>query len=369
MIVPLAVLFLFLVISMNRNIGRLFIIMYFLAILSISWAYNAHIYSDTITGYYGSVAVGGISNLLKYFYGIIAMFFCRGCVTPELSFWANCQKSVLESSPFLIAVIPGFIWLHKKKSFSRPMKYVIASNLLYAGMIVYGKTNTFGGWELSMRYLLPIIPLLTIVGSGFIGKFFEYRFLYSFLVVSSLFNYFLVPVMPFDHFYYWIISLSLLVSLLLLFIWIFQSIPGRRRVNGMLAKIAIPMLLLSLIYSSNLINLNDVKIGNMYRLGVVEAERAIGKMTPQGSVVLVPRKHVYERVEVEGREILYYTGDNRGIVFRNILASSIGLNKSVYLVVVDDSDHEVFKNNSLAYIGDIGLNVPPLGNKLYLVQS
>ena len=280
MLVPISFLFLFFVYKLEKKWDKLFIILFFFVTLSLSWIYNSYLYSEPFMGCFGSDINAGhlketnsfidlfhrlMGNLIRVSYGFIAMFICRGCAPPELDTgWAWCQKSILESSPFLIAALPGFIYLYRKGIDGR-LKFIMLSSLVYLLMILYGKSNTFGSWEFSMRYLLPVIPLLVIFSSGFVSKFLNYKFLYLVLVVSTVSSYF-SPTFFFDSRYYNLMSFSPSLAAFLLSIWIFHRVPGRYRLGIKTERFVIAVLLISLIFISNFININDVKIGKEVRL-------------------------------------------------------------------------------------------------------
>ncbi|MEA3254638.1 MAG: hypothetical protein U9Q22_02265 [Candidatus Altiarchaeota archaeon] len=295
MFVPILFLFLFFIYGLEKRGSKVSLSFFLFVILSISWAYNNYVYSASFTGYLGPVINAGhlgetnsfidlfnrlTSNLIRMLHGFIAMFICRGCVPENLNTWAWCQKSILESSPFLITALPGFIYLFRKGIDAR-LKFIISSNLAYTLMILYGKTNTFGSWELSMRYLLPVIPLLVIFSSGFISRFLDYRLLYPLLIVSTLFSYF-SPTLFFGFWYHHLslllIPLSLGLAAFMSLIWMCQRVGGNFHLDVNTKKFVTATLILSLILLSNYININDVKIGNEVRLCSKLLSEKTGKM-------------------------------------------------------------------------------------------
>lgn len=279
MIAPIIVLLPFFILKLKKKGDKLSVTLLFFVILFISLVYNNYVYSEPFTGYLSYAINAGnpeginslvdtphilLSNILRMFYGFIAMFICRWWAPENLSQWVWCQKSILESSPFLITAAPGIVYLYKKGIGSK-LKFIILSNLAYILLILYGETNVFGAWELSMRHLLPVIPLMTIISSGFISKFLNYKFLYLVLAVSTVFSYF-SPTFFFDSCYYTLMSFSPSLTVFLLSIWIFHRVHGRYRLGIKTERFVIAVLLISLIFLSNFININDVKIGNEVRL-------------------------------------------------------------------------------------------------------
>lgn len=279
MFVPIAVLYLFFILKLEKKTEKGFVILFLFLTLSISWAYNNYVYSTPFLGYFRNEINAGhlgeansftdlsyriMDNLIRMIYGFIAMSMCRGCVPHELSGWIWCQKSILASSPILVAALPGFIYLYRKGIDSR-LKFIILSNLVYTLMILYGKTNTFGSWELSMRYLLPVIPLITIISSGFVSKFLNYKNLYMLLVTSTIFICLLPPAI-FDSTYYGSLLMSLALVLLLIIFLIFGKLEMKLgRDPSKELRYVIVLILVSMILLSNFINVNDVRIGNELR--------------------------------------------------------------------------------------------------------
>jgi len=386
MFFPLFVLLLFFTLEMDNNYKKITLISLFLFILFSPALFISsfhHVPMNLLSRVTGWAPLSDsilvlFSLLLKISYmpfGFIAMFICRGCVS-GFDEWAWCQKSILESSPFLIAALPGFIYLYRMGIDSR-LKFILSSNLIYILMVIYARTDTFGSWELSMRYLLPVIPLLTIVSSEFISRFLNYRYLFLILVVSTIFSYF-SPTLFFNFWYYHLMSLSLYLAALLLLIWVYQRTEGKYKLGVKNEIFVIVTLLISLIFLSNFININDVKIGNEYRLRALIAPKEIETITEPESVVLLPRKSVYERIEIKERIVLYYSG--RGYVLfnqdypngdpissiKNTLSQYLERKKSVYVVIRDQGDWGIMKNFDMEYVASF--DIPPPTNEIYILK-
>ncbi len=389
MFVPLAVLYLFLILKLKRKLEKGFMILFLFVILSISWAYNDYVYSAPFTGYLSGEMNAGhlketnsftdlfhklMNNLIRMIYGFIAMFICRACVPENLSGWVWCQKSILESSPFLIAALPGFVYLYRK-GVDVKLKFIILSNLVYVLMILYGKTNTFGSWELSMRYLLPVIPLLTISASGHISKFLDYRLLYPVLLAFTV-SIYLSPTLSFNSWYYYLIHMSLSLVVVLLLIWMYQRVEGTL-LDVKTKKVVTAVFLLSLILLSNFININDVKIGNEVRSKTISIAEEVESLISPGALILLPRKEFYDMTEVRDRFVLYYSDRTNVLFLRDYpggdYAASINAtlhmypkHTTMYVVIVDQGDKEIMEKFEKEHITD--LDAGPPGSGLYRLK-
>jgi 4-amino-4-deoxy-L-arabinose transferase-like glycosyltransferase len=124
--------------------------------LSLCWIYNAHVFGS----FHGDFGIQMHSFQPKTIDNLIAMVIWREHVLDPWMRW-KIQKSLLESSPFLVLSILG---LATKRCWP-----LIASNVLYLIGVASHTPSDFGGWEFSMRYLLPIIPFGTILSSAFIS--------------------------------------------------------------------------------------------------------------------------------------------------------------------------------------------------------
>ncbi|GEM_PF-6779348 len=150
-----------------RNRKSIICLLGFGAMLLPSLAYNAANFGSPLTAEYSAaplleVAGGGTQSLQELITRIArrlpALLFSAELGSGEYA-WA--QKALFQSSPVLAL---SMVWLHRARRLRLP--------LLSAGMLLLltaYAAGDLGGWQLSMRYLLPIFPLLCLALTELLG--------------------------------------------------------------------------------------------------------------------------------------------------------------------------------------------------------
>ena len=150
-------------------------------------------------------------NVERFTKGFILSFINRRAF-PEYGFFYLLQKAVLTYMPYLIFSLAGFLAL-KKKGLPKPFPPLLLSIIIYSIIVVYTKTNSFGGWELSMRYLMPVTPILLVLAAGYIVELLDYRLIILVIAVSAIFAQY-IHVMYFDYRYESTLWFSLLLVIM-----------------------------------------------------------------------------------------------------------------------------------------------------------
>ncbi len=390
MVIPITVLFLFFVFQLEKK-EKVFVGLSFLSILVVSWVYNYYNFLSPFLGKYtvpflvSNTPVAGFSSnfitsytnsFILAFGNFITAYIYRGFTLDPFTFY---QKSLLESSPFLILAIPGIYELYKAEKLSNNgIKGIIASNVIFVALTIINGGGKNPGWTFSMRYLLPLVPFLVILSSGFITKFVRDKgvlFLSATLMGSTALFYFL-PRLPFSDLKYNILLfLSLvLVALLLLYSGLYYSnlSISKKRIGNILVVI-----LVIAVVSSNFINLNDVKVGNRERAMSSFLTNQIEGKTEVDSTILIPRKFGMETPIIKDRVVFYYAlqghpffysdfpNGNSDSAIRGVIDFYLIKKKSMYLILleIDKSNEEMI--TSTYEVQDISW---PYGEKARLVR-
>lgn len=291
MLFPLSILF-FLVLRKGRK-GSVIILLIFI-LLSISWVYNIQVFHS----FHGK-SPPGTDSIIKFFSdsgrildNLVAMFIYREHVIDPWGWW-KIQKSLLESSPFLILSIIGL-------TIRRPWPLII-SNFFYLVMVVNQTTPDFGGYEFSMRYLLPIIPFGTILSAAFISKLFNEhttKFLVILLSLSTVVFY--ASGLETDS---RVLSLFFSASLMIFSLFYYKK-------KNEAVRILLTILLLVAMLHSNFVNITDVKTGNQQREYQSHFEKVVEGLTNEGSTLFLPRFFPWETTSIDGRTSIYYQHSN-----------------------------------------------------------
>jgi len=325
MVVPLSVLFLF-VLFKNKGRPKAVAPLAILALLPV-------------IGYaiYYNIGLPEI-NLERIGSNFIAMFFYRGFLGDE---WENTQKALFESSPFLILSFFGFYELRKRND--EKLKILTLSN--FAFIIMFSLSNgPSPGWTYSMRYLLPVLPFLTVLSADYIAKFFnpkQVNYLGFSLILSSIVFY-RYTLLSFYHPSYNLTLITGYVLMLLLFASGFFHYSKKSRINTLVS-----MLLMLSIFYSNYVNISDIKEGNWVRGFTSGIAAEIAENTPEDAVVILPRARGFETLIINERILFYYA--IRDSVFFNrdfpdgdditplksIVEHFLNEGKPTYIVVLD----------------------------------
>lgn len=253
MIVPVSLLCVTFALRL-RSTQRIACLACYLLFLLPAFAFNYFNFGSPLLGEYSvpgvstggsaSPAADGAERLLK---GLAALLIS---VDVSDHYYSFSQKAVFQSSPVLIL---SLLYILR----SRRLLAVSASCLLLILMVAY-HDGDFGGWQLSMRYVLPVFPFLTISFAGFLhrsGIEYELRRLSAallFLTILAL----AFPFGPRSEEYLLIKIFSAFLALFLLL-----SSPVLERLNtGHVGNFVF-----LLIMFSALVNLNDAGYGASYR--------------------------------------------------------------------------------------------------------
>ncbi|MFC2154357.1 hypothetical protein ACFLRC_02605 [Candidatus Altiarchaeota archaeon] len=307
-------------------------------------------------------------------FGILGFFLCRFCIASIYPHFAWMQKSLLESSPFLLSAIPGFKILLAEGKISRGWWYVLGAQFIYVGIVLWGKTNSFGGLVFSSSYLIPVIPSLIVVGSGHLNKFLRWWFPCVLLVFSILF-YFL-PVYVNDPMFYAIPQTGFVLV-------VFLAVMGIRRI---IERDDSPDFNLSVLFALALIvgtfaNINDAKIVNEFRQGTIWLADEVLTRTEEESVVFIPLSQtlLYDSAELHNREVFWY---GRSYEERSIGPQWMGkdpedevmrvvefyLNDNIPVYFIVTSDVEAPERLSQKYVLGEGYNISTKYNQFLLKE-
>lgn len=317
MFVPLFVMYLYLLMKVT-NRGRLALLLSLCCILLISFAYNYWVYSSPIFANFKPTAkLKGVAddfritdtpstialNIERVSYGFVGMFISRFFTFQRYPTWSNFQRAVLEYCPYLILTIPGIIILMKHKTIDWGISIIIVSNLVYSFMILYGRTGDFGGWQLSMRNLTPVLPLLVVLSSGFIYRFLKLKHVATVVLLSLVISY-LLPAMLFDATYYIASTLSVSLAFFTVFLLLLYALGVHHFEN--LVSSLITITLIAMLLLAVVINTNDVKIGREFRSFTNKISEHILENTEDDSIILYPRSFPLDVAETPARIRVWY---------------------------------------------------------------
>jgi len=321
MLVPISILLVYVLKKKLWN-GSVFLV-FLITILAIFW-YNAHT-SFSIMGTHNRSLITSFSTVINNF---VRMMFYRGYEIDPLGYYWRVQKSILESSPFLITSFVGLFYLKRKE--------LIVPNLAYFIMISLYTPPDYGGPNINMRYLLPILPFMTLLSAGFITRFYEdYRSLILLLLISTISSYFLSPIIVSGGLVY----LKLKILSLCLVIGLFTSSIVHIRMKSRGTHYLLILLFVGSLIFSNFFSVYDLKMGNLIRSHQKLSHETLMGFTSAGDIVIVPNFTPWDRTVIEDRIMFYYptpfsiSGYNkRGMMLQDLIEQSIFLNKRVNLV-------------------------------------
>lgn len=320
MIFPLSILFLLVL----RDRKSAPVVLPLAVLLSIAVAYNAQVF-DSFQGKTPPIT-GAVMQFLSDPGGVmnnlVAMVIYREHVMDPWGRW-EIQKSLLESSPFLVLSVLGL-------SVRRPWP-LIASNVLFLTMVAGQVSPDFGGYAFNMRYLLPVIPFATIMSAAFIARLFDgqaTKFLVVLLSISTVAFYAGGLEMGTK-----VLSLSFSALLMALALFYYRKESGA-------ARILLTVLLVTAILHSNLVNITDVRTGNQQRAEQSHFKEALEGLTSEGDTLLLPRFSPYEITNIDGRTTIYYQHLNYPDEERKEQIDRIlGMVPAAYMVIwVEDRD-------------------------------
>jgi len=314
MIIPLSFMLAYLILSVRENKTKVFyLIASFVLIQAIVFAYNTHVYSSiyprNLTGVISNPQnTGSASNLYRQLvsvyermsYGFVGMLLFRFFTSKKYPYFSHSQKAILEYSPHLIFALSGLLILKRRNKLDGKLKTLLTSNIIYTLMIIWGKTNSFGGWSLSMRYLTPIIPLLVILSSGSIKRLLSLKQVLITLIFSMILS-LLSPTIVFNELYHALSLTAILLVVLVVFFVIvnyFRILPKEETQNSL--RILLTLMLLLSVF----VNMNAVKIGNNSRIMSTEISEYALSRTEIDSLLLCPQG--LELIEFPNRLVAYY---------------------------------------------------------------
>lgn len=348
MLIPIGTLFLY-VLKKKRN--GIIVPIFLATLLAILW-YNLQV-SPSVMGKQAQDFGFSFSTAIHNF---ISMVIYRGYIIDPWGRW-SIQKSILESSPFLITSFFGLFYLKKKS--------LIVPNFIYLlGILLYTPPD-FGGWTLNMRYLLPILPFMTLLSAGFISRFYRNSNLLVLpLLVLTGYSYIHSPKVAIGSFEYLELKILSLSSAIALFISSLMYIHMKSRVTFF----TLVLMFLGSLAFSNFLNVHELQVGNLKRSYHISNSNTLKALTSEGDVIILPKFSPWDRTVIDDRVMFYYPNptavrDDRDIAINDLIEKSVARKKSIHLVFwVDD---EEIKRLALNLNG----NVSKIDNYYYVITS
>ncbi|NOZ59359.1 MAG: hypothetical protein GXO66_07295 [Euryarchaeota archaeon] len=290
---------------------RLLLLFSFAILLLPSVAYNYFNYGDPLTGKY-SVPGAGLGDSLAGVQRSVERFILSGVAvviaveaSREYNYWNSfVQKSLLQSSPVLAL---GLIYPFLAR---RDLRFAAlsAANLLLLLMVVRANGD-YGGWQLNMRYLLPLFPFLVLGTAGFLHRLGIQppirRLLPVLLLMAAAVLAFPVGINEdlYQH-------IKLLTAFSGVFVLVVTAGVLVRRVRVSTFKAAVLFLMLL----SAFVNLNDASYGASYRSAHLLIENSLS-LSP-GERVAFPEEF---SIVLPENEVVFYSGGEAGGVLRGNL--------------------------------------------------
>jgi len=319
MFLPIAVLFLGFMAKTNLR-GKITLLFIYFASTYLTWP--SETMKNKSIAAVGSVASKGKStglpNLVAskiglFALGFVSMLYSRLLVWDE---WVGVQKAVLETAPYLIAAVFGLMAYKGRER--RGLYILLLSNVALALLAIgyAGHRGDWGGWELNMRYLLPVVPTLAILSAKVVSDIIKPWHLFALLIASTIITS-VAPVIGFTTTPYYLMRFAASAFVLL---YLLAGLIGlRHRLN---------ILLILMVVLSNVVNVNDMHLGKEFRRDNIASAEEVAANTPEGSVVVISR--LYEMSMFEDRSILYYPTTGVDAVS---LTSSISQTHPTYVVI------------------------------------
>ncbi len=311
MIVPLSVLALARAHRESSGYGRLGILFVFGALLLPTVIYNELVYDAMFTGYLGGLLPPSQDTVSRsvlglvwhggtlVFFGVMGFFVCRICTALAYPDFSYLQKALLESSPHLIAAVPGYLLARERLAAPR-WRAVLIAHLLYAAMVVWGKTNSFGGWTLTARYMLPVVPLLVVLAAGYLARVCQSRWI-AFVIAASFIGSLLVA-LPDDPAIVWGTQSG--TSLVLLSFTLFFFLISRLHPNSN------PFLLSLVFYlavGAGVMNsVFDARLGMAVRAHSGQLSSAVASVIPAGAAVFIPQTLYFDFADYSHHHVYWY---------------------------------------------------------------
>ncbi len=202
----------------------------------------------TVAGYSTPAGTGLFNEINRIISGLVKLL-----ISANSSYtYSFAQKALFQSSPVLAL---GFLYPLMKRNYRFSAFFI--TNLVLILMVAYSGGD-FGGWELNMRYIMPVFPFLVVSLIGFLNKFkinFNLKLLCSILFVETIVL-LLFPIGIYSKNYFIMKLIASFAGLALLFTGIMFS-----RVNRNILK---AVLITAIIFSA-FININDASYGASYR--------------------------------------------------------------------------------------------------------
>ena len=150
-----------------------------------------------------------------------------------------------------------------------------------------------------MRYLMIVNPLLLIIAAGFIVELVDCKVVLSLLLCSAVVAR-LIDVMYFDGAYSMLLLTSLALTIASIIILLASSVL---KVD---ARPLLTILLVCMLMVSVFINVNDAKIGCVFRQYVRGMSDYVSAKAPPDSIIVYPRGFPQDIAEYPKRVVVYY---------------------------------------------------------------
>ncbi len=295
MIAPISLLYIYLLVRFPPKLKLLAFFSFALFLLP-TFAYNNANFGSPFLGEYHipeivySVVGGGESPSLTHELKRLLSSLTALLIYIDISkhYNATFQKSLLQSSPVLAFGL-FFPLLQRTSRFIM----LFTSNLLLIFMVAYADGD-FGGWQLSMRYLMPVFPFFIISLSGLLSWLkisFEIKLICIIFFMEALFL-LLYPIGISSEAYSHMKLLASFFAIALLLTG-FTLIKLKKRV--------LKPIILTLIILSAFINLNEASYGSSYRSAHSLIEKSLN--LKEGEKVVFPEK---VSIVLPENEVVFY---------------------------------------------------------------